>query len=190
MSGFTTVGYFLFTLFFSVITFFLWIRIALRYFHVSTLHPISQTVNTLTNPLVKPIEGLFKSSHIRSIRYDWACITMLIGVELIKFTLLHLLIAGTSLSITLLLLHTFADLIIEPCNLLFYAVLIRVIISWVNPASRNPVTDLIYLFTEPMLQRARNIIPVFSGIDFSPFLVIIILKIIVLFIEASFGKSG
>lgn len=185
MSGFAAVGYFLFTLFFSVVTFFLWIRFALRYFRVSSLHPISRTISTFTNPVVKPVEGLFKSSHMRANRYDWACLTVLVAAELLKIFLLTLLVTGALPFLPLLLLRTLAELIVEPCNLLFYAILIRVVISWVNPHWKNPMADLIYLFTEPTLRLARGMIPVISGIDFSPFIVMILLKVITLFIGAS-----
>lgn len=189
MSGFATVGYFLFTLFFSVLTFVLWIRFALRYFRISSLHPISQTIDTFTSPIVKPVEGLFKSSNIRANRYDWACLTVLVAAILLKFILLNMLISGSFPVVPLLLLHTLAELIVQPCNLLFYAILIRVIISWVNPHLQNPLADLLYLFTEPTLRLARGLIPVFSGIDFSPFIVMIGLKIITLFIGASLPPS-
>jgi len=189
MSGFTTVGYFLFTLLFSALTFVLWIRFALRYFRVSSLHPMSQSINTLTNPIVKPIEGLFKSSKLRSNRYDWACLTVLVAAVLLKYILLNLFVAGAFPFFPLLLLHTLAELIIDPCNLLFYAILIRVIMSWVNPHWQNPLADLLYLVTEPTLRMARGLIPVFSGIDFSPFIVMIALKIITLFISASLPAS-
>lgn len=189
MSGFATVGYFLFTLFFSALTFVLWIRFALRYFRVSSLHPISQSIHNLTNPVIKPIEGLFKSSNTRSNRNDWPCLTVLVTAVLLKLILINLLVLKAFPSPSLLLLHALAELIVEPCNLLFYAILIRVIISWVNPHWKNPLADLLYLFTEPTLLMARGLIPVFSGIDFSPFIVMIALQIITLFISASLPPS-
>ena len=185
MSGFTSVGYFLVSLLFSVITFVLWVRFALRYFRVSSLHPSSQTINALTNRIVKPLSGMFKSSNTRANRYDWACLCVLVVVEMLKYMLITLMILGAMPSLTVILIYTLADLIIQPCNLLFYAVIIRVIISWVNPQWHNPMADLLYLVTEPMLSWARRLLPPYSGIDFSPFIVMIVLKVITLFIEAS-----
>ena len=189
MSGIAAVGYFLFNLVFSAVTFFLWIRFALRYFRVSSLHPISQTIDRFTYPIIRPIQGLFTSSNIRSNRYDWACLSTLVIVEVLKFILFGLLFSGTFPSIIFLLLHALGELILEPCNLMFYAILIRVIISWVNPLLKNPMMDLLYLFTEPLLRLARSFVPVFSGIDFSPFIVMIALKVITLFIGASLPPS-
>ena len=189
MSGFTTVGFFLFSLFFSLLTFVLWARFILRYFRVSALHPLSLSISSFTDPIVKPISGLFKSSNTRANRYDWACFSMIIIVELLKLSTLSWLVFGSIPSGAILLLWTLADVIIQPCNLLFYAILIRVIMSWVNPHWRNPLADILVLVTEPVLSKTKRAIPVISGIDFSPFVVLIILKVITLFIGASIPAS-
>ena len=83
------------------------------------------------------------------------------------------------------MLYVLADLIIQPCNLLFYAILIRVIMSYVNPKWQHPATDFLRIITEPLLILGRKIIPDISGFDFSPIIMMIILKIITLFIGAS-----
>ncbi len=189
MAGLTTVGYFLFSLFFGLITFVLWARFALRYFRVSSLHPTSQAIHAFTNPLVKPVQGLFKSGKTRAYRYDWACFSALVMAELLKFICIDMLIFGHVASLILLVSSTVADLIIQPCNLLFYALIIRVLMSWVNPHWKSPFADLIYLVTEPMLRFARRFTPFISGIDLSPFIAIIILKVITLFVEASLPAS-
>ncbi|HBI22612.1 MAG TPA: YggT family protein [Legionella sp.] len=186
MSGFASVGYFLFTLLFSLLTFLLWARLALRFFRVSALHPMSQTISAFTSPIVTPIaRALFKSNQSRKSRYDWACFSVLVMVELVKFTAIAWLFFGGLPSALLLVSCTVADLVIQPCNLLFYAILIRVIMSWINPRWNTPFSDLLYCVTEPLLRTARHYIPAFSGFDLSPFLVIILLKAITLFISAS-----
>lgn len=189
MSGLTAVGYFLFSLFFSILTFVLWARFALRYFRVSSLHPTRHAISTLTNPIIKPIDGLFKSGKIQAYRYDWACFSALVIAELLKFICLDMLIFGRLTSLFLLITYTVADLIIQPCNLLFYALIIRVIVSWVNPRWQSPLADLIYLVTEPLLRFARRFTPAITGIDLSPLIAMIILKIITLFVGASLPAS-
>ena len=185
MGGLVAVGYFLFTLFFSLLTAVLWIRIGLRYFRVSTLHPVSYANNSLTNPLITPISRLIPASKTRLSRYDWACFILLVVIEFLKFTLLSLLFLTAMMPLLLLVIYVLADLIIEPCNLLFYAIIIRVIMSWVNPAWQHPVADILRICTEPLLRLGRRIVPDVFGFDFSPFIVLVILKIITLFIRAS-----
>ena len=185
MSGFLAVGYFLFALIFSLLSFILWTRIALRYFRISSLHPMSQGINKLTNPIIAPFAHLFPTNKKRLSRYDWPCFCLLVFVELLKFITLDLLFLGAILPWGFIPLYTVADLIIQPCNLLFYAVIGRVIMSWVNPTWRHPIAELLCIVTEPLLRLGRRIIPDISGFDFSPYVVIIILKVITLFISAS-----
>ena len=58
-------------------------------------------------------------------------------------------------------------------NVFLFAILIQVIISWINPGSYNPVLSLINSLTEPLLRPARRLIPPFSGLDLSPMVVMI-----------------
>lgn len=183
MSGLLAVGYFLFALLFSLLVFVLWARIALRYFKVSPLHPMSQAIHRLTDPLVMAHHTPLKKGP-RS-RYDWPCFCVLVLVELLKFIALGALFLGAMLPWSFVPLYTVADLIVEPCNLLFYAVLVRVIMSWINPTWHHPLADLLRIVTEPALRLGRQLLPERAGFDFSPIVVMVVLKIITLFISAS-----
>lgn len=180
MFGFIVVLYFLFKLFFSLITFVLWTRLALRYYKVSLLNPVSQMIYTLTNPLVTPLSKLFGQQTLK--QYDWPCFAVLLMVEVLKLTILFLLAKP---SWNLLPVYVLADLIIQPCNLLFYAILVRVIMSWVNPNWYHPLTELLVRVTEPLLRLGRRVIPDISGFDFSPIFILVSLEVIVLFINSS-----
>ncbi|MCL9682759.1 YggT family protein [Legionella maioricensis] len=184
MSGFTAVGFFLFSLFFGVIIYSLWVRIALRYLRISSLTQFSQLIATITDPLVSPFH-LFKQKYKPGQKYDWVAFGTLILVEFIKIITLSLLVFHAIIPVVFILLYVLADLIIQPCNLLFYAILIRVIMSYVNPRWQHPIADFLRLLTEPLLILGRKIIPDISGFDFSPIIMMIILKIITLFISAS-----
>lgn len=186
MSGLIAVGYFLFALFFSLIAFVLWTRIALRYFRVSTMNPITQAINSLTNPIVMPITQMFGKPKTPKSRYDWPCFCILVMVELLKFIAIGTLFLGVKLPWSFLPLYTLADLIAEPCNLLFYALIIRIIMSWVNPRWHHPLVEILRLTTDPLIHKAQMIVPTTSsGFDFSPYLILIILKIITLYISVA-----
>ena len=184
MVGLLTVGYFLFALLFSLLGFVLWARIGLRYFRISAIHPVSHLILTITNPIVLPLAHHFPIQTTRKSPYDWPCFCVLVMVELLKFIAIGSLFLGVTLPWTFLPIYTLADLIIQPCNLLFYAMLIQVIMSYVNPHWQHPAADVLRLITEPLYRLGRRIIPDISGFDFSPFLMMIILKIITLFIRS------
>ncbi len=66
-------------------------------------------------------------------------------------------------------------------TMLYWLILIRALISWVNPDPHNPIVQFLYKTTEPMLYPIRKILPLGLrfGIDISPivaFLAIMFLK--------------
>lgn len=183
MSALTSLVYFLASIIFSLVIFLLWTRILLRYFKVSALNPVSQNVYFVTNHIIHPIEQLLPKK-IHSNRYDWPAFITLILVEIFKCFVIVLLLFKQVVPFSFLILFTLVDLIVQPCNFLFYAIIIRVIISWVNPGWRHPIAEIIYLITEPLLAFARRLLPNLGGLDFSPLLVIIVLKAITIFVSA------
>lgn len=185
MSGFVAVGYFLISIFFGLIIFSLWLRIFFRYVRISPLNQFCQLVHTVTNPLVNPVMRLLKLKYKPGQKYDWVAFGVLCFVELVKIICLSLLIYHAIIPFAYLLLYLAADLIIQPCDLLFYAILIRVIMSYVNPGWRHPIADFLRMSTEPLLRTGRRLVPDISGFDFSPFVIMIILKVITLFIGNS-----
>jgi YggT family protein len=63
-------------------------------------------------------------------------------------------------------------------------ILIRALISWVNPDPYNPIVQVLYRSTEPLLRPFRRLLPPWrtGGIDFSPFvatLLLVFVKILV-----------
>ncbi len=64
----------------------------------------------------------------------------------------------------------------------FWIIIIRALISWVNPDPWNPIVQFLYRATEPVLQPVRRFLPIAMGIDFSPIIVLVgiqLLRIIV-----------
>jgi len=61
-------------------------------------------------------------------------------------------------------------------TLYMWIIIIRAIISWVNPDPFNPIVRFLYNVTEPILYRIRRSLPVvFGGIDLSPLITILII---------------
>ena len=52
----------------------------------------------------------------------------------------------------------------------------RAVVSWVNADPYNPIVRFLYSVTEPVLSAVRRNLPVsYSGFDFSPILVILLI---------------
>ena len=63
-------------------------------------------------------------------------------------------------------------------SIFYWLILIRALISWVNPDPNNTIVQFLYRATEPILTPIRRMLPR-MGIDLSPiiaFLIIIFLK--------------
>lgn len=76
------------------------------------------------------------------------------------------------------LIKALASVIDIVLSIFYWLILIRALISWVNPDPYNVIVQFLYRTTEPILQPIRRILPP-MGIDISPiiaFLAIIFLK--------------
>jgi len=67
-----------------------------------------------------------------------------------------------------------------------WMIIIRAVLSWVNPDPYNPIVMFLYRATEPVLYRIRRWIPMGNiGIDISPIIVILI----IIFLQSFLVKS-
>ncbi len=57
-------------------------------------------------------------------------------------------------------------------SIYMWLIIIRALISWVNPDPYNPIVRFLVSVTEPVLYPIRKRIPLFGGIDFSPLIAI------------------
>lgn len=83
------------------------------------------------------------------------------------------------------LLGALAQLLGIALNIYMWIIIIRAIISWVNPDPYNPIVQFLYRATEPVLQPVRRLLPVTWGIDFSPLVVILAIIFLDQFLVAS-----
>jgi YggT family protein len=62
-----------------------------------------------------------------------------------------------------------------------WIIIIRALLSWVNPDPWNPIVRFLYQVTEPVLRPIRQRLPS-AGIDFSPVVVILAIYFLELFL--------
>ncbi|MBE9546098.1 MAG: YggT family protein [Proteobacteria bacterium] len=71
-------------------------------------------------------------------------------------------------------------------TLYMWIIIIRALISWVNPDPYNPIVMFLYRITEPVLSLVRRWIPLRGlGIDISPIIVILV----IIFLQSFLVKS-
>lgn len=144
------------------------LRFVLQLVRADFYNPISQFLVKVTSPPLKILRRFIPGLG----GIDLASIVLVWGLKYIEL-LLILLISGTTLNALAPLLWAIPELIELLINIFLFAVLIQVILSWINPGAYNPASALLYSLTEPLMSPARKILPPMSGLDLSPMLVMI-----------------
>jgi len=88
------------------------------------------------------------------------------------------------------------DLLIAVARLLDYVlsaymwiIIIRALISWVNPDPWNPIVQFLLRVTEPVLRPVRRRLPM-TGLDFSPVVVILAIMFLQWFLVPVLMKAA
>jgi YggT family protein len=81
-------------------------------------------------------------------------------------------------------LVTFLDLLL---TVLGFAIIIRALLSWVQIDPYNPLVQILYQITEPILAPLRRFIPPIGGMmDITPIVALIILQVLQAIIDSAF----
>ena len=82
--------------------------------------------------------------------------------------------------------HAIANVLDTILYLYMLVVIIRALITWVNPDPYNPIVQFLTSVTEPVLAPVRRMIPLSTiGIDISPIIVILAIMFIKSFLVLS-----
>ena len=114
---------------------------------------------------------------------DLSAVVLMLVLKIVELNLL-ISMGGQSGSFGGIALLSVAELVSLGIDVFFWAIIIQVVISWVNPGAYNPVTSIIHKLTEPVLAPARRVIPPMGGFDLSPIAAIIVLKLAQLLLVA------
>jgi YggT family protein len=136
-------------------------------------NPISQFLVRITNPLLIPLRKVIPSIG----KFDSAAMLLMIILQLAAVTLI-LLLRGDGISSAALVIITLVTLVSLLIDVIMFAIIIEVIISWMNPGSYNPVNSLLHSLTSPLLRPIRRLIPPIAGIDLAPLFAIIGLQVL------------
>lgn len=83
------------------------------------------------------------------------------------------------------LLDAVAQILDIGLTIYFWILIVRALISWVNPDPYNPIVRFLYQVTEPVLGRIRRVLPIMGGLDFSPIIAILAIIFIKRFLVAT-----
>jgi len=151
------------------------LRFMLQMLRADFYNPVSQFIVRVTSPPLKILRRVIPSLAGQ----DTSAILLCLVIVYTKFILLRLLstdtihIGGTLVSIDGagylgLLIYSLADLISLFLTIFLIAIIIQVILSWVNPGHYNPVVGLVNTLAAPALRPVKKIVPAIGGLDLSP----------------------
>jgi YggT family protein len=170
---FTNPLEFLISTLFSLYILAVMLRFLLGLVRADFYNPISQFLVRITNPLLIPLRKVIPSIG----KFDSAALLLMIVLQLAAVTLI-LLLRGEGISSAILVIATLAALVTLLVDVFMFAIIIEVIISWMNPGSYNPVSSLLHSLTSPLLRPIRHLVPPIAGIDLSPLFAIIVLQVL------------
>lgn len=144
------------------------LRFLLQLTKADFYNPVSQFVVKVTSPVLMPLRRFipgFRGMDISSLVLAW----------LVKTVVLFLvgLLAGLGLASIGAVIWSIPALVELTIDVFIYAVIVRVVLSWVNPNPSNPMVRLIERLTDPVMEPVQRRLPAIGGLDLSPIAVTI-----------------
>lgn len=75
-------------------------------------------------------------------------------------------------------------------TILSWLIVVRVLISWVNPDPFNPIVQFLYKATDPILAPIRKFLPTLGPLDISPIVAFLILYFLNQFLVQALVNLG
>jgi len=144
------------------------LRFLFQWVRADFYNPLSQVLVKVTNPLLVPLRRLIPGFK----GIDFASVFLMLALQATVIIIIGA-IKGVGIQPAGLALQSFTQILSLLFNVFFFSILIQVIISWISPASHNPVVSLVHSLNEPLIRRARRVIPPIGGLDLSPMVVMI-----------------
>ena len=163
----------------------LMLRVLLQVLQADFYNPLSQFVVRLTEPVLAPLRRIVP----RVGRIEGGALIVMLGAQMFELWLVFR-VKGVESSLSGLAVISAAELLDLCTTVFFWAILIRVVLSWVSPRTRHPASDIIYSLTEPVLEPARRALPAMGGFDLSPILVLISLQLVNLLLIEPIRDAG
>lgn len=174
---------FLITVLFNLYLFILMIRVILVYVRADYFNPVTQFVTKLTQFIVNPLRKILPTVG----QLELSSLVLIFVLEIIKYFLLLMLTFGLPNFLGLILL-AFADSLKILFDTFFYAILLQVILSWVQPYS--PLNTVLYQFVTPIMRPLQRLIPPVGGFDITPIPALIGLQLLAMLIVNPLMSMG
>lgn len=152
--------------------FVLLLRLLLPWFGTDFRNPIAQAILRLTSPAVVPLRRIVPPIG----RIDTATVLVAFIIQYVTIVVLLMITDRfEQATFTEIAVTSVVNLVLLALNLFIFAILIRVILSWISPGGYNPIVALINSITNPVLRPFQRFLPPMGGLDLSPLFAMIAL---------------
>jgi len=150
------------------------IRFMLQLAKADFYNPLAQAVVKMTQPFVSILQKVMP----RTGRFSLATLVLAFLVQLLLIVAV-LLVSGFGLPHPVsLAIWSVIGLASQVLDLLFFAILAGIVLSWLAPQTNHPGAVLLHQLTEPVMSPVRGMLPNLGGLDFSPILVFIMINLV------------
>lgn len=174
MIVFRNTGIFLIRLIFDFYLISLMIRLLMQQTAANYDNPILQLVIRRTNIFVRHLQTIIPTLK----ELNFTLVLLLIVFELIQTLLIFELQFQVMPHWRGLFLIAIGSLGNKFINLYFYAIIIRVIMSWLPSLQRSSVAEIIFLITKPLIRAERILLPIGVGFDFLYLFLLVLFQLI------------
>ncbi len=161
------------------------LRFLLELFQVNFRNPLVQSIAAICAPPLRIMRRFVPQLN----GIDLAAVVLIWLVALFKFVL-PLFFIGASFNWGGALLLSLADGLNAVVWIFLLAVLARVVLSWVAPHTQHPAAQIVGELSEPLLAPFRRILPSFGGLDLSPVLTLLSLRLVQQLLLAPLTEYG
>ena len=160
------------------------IRLLLGFARADFHNPLSQFIVKITNPVLIPMRRFIPAVG----KIDSAAVLLAFTLTVIKVALLTLVGYFAISNIPQLLLFSLGDFIKTIIYIYIVALVIQVVISWIGTAQGNPFLPVINSLTKPIIDPIRRIVPTVGMMDFSAFVAILLLNVLLIIVTNIFNQ--
>lgn len=155
------------------ITFMFLARLILQLIAVNTSNPISQSILRITQPVLSPLQKIFPNFN----HFNTAAFVILLLAQALPI-LIQTKLLGVPTGLGQVLILSLVSLLRHTLDFYFWCIVLSAILSWLPNPNYHPITQIISSITQPILAPISRRLPLLGGIDFSPVVAIIIIKLI------------
>lgn len=174
----SNAGFFLINILLGSAIFIALLRLILQLMGADSRNPISQSIKAITDPILQPTRRYLPKFQ----SLDSASLLMLVAMQMMLTWLSLRMISTLDPSILSIFVFSIGEIIAKFVRILIWAIIINALISWFSAGSYHPIVDVINSITNPLLNRARKVLPMSTGLDFYPLLIIIVLQLVLILV--------